>query len=409
MPQKTIDCFRLPREKEILLSLVMGNEGQTIPEGLSQDRFLALCKKERLLPLIAARLRRLPVEEQTPFQQLLAEQSSARLHAVEQMRILAFLMRDFAQSGIRALSLKGPMLAICLYGDPAMRYSRDLDILVDERDLQAACTRLEAMGFTEVVDKFHKTPKRRAAQERGGEEMHRVYIRGGICIELHWRLTFRYHVTFDALWERHIVRKLLGEDVCCLEPTDELIYLICHGAGHGFSRLRWLVDLYERLRAADTDLQSLYDRMAELKVESLLLETLMLLKLLPGFRFPEVKLPRFSMTGDGGQLVVNYDGALRESFRQSFRMLRALYPLLKMEGEARGMAERKYLRLLPTINKKKTPLGNLWALMQPCAADLERFDFPDRLYFLYYIVRPFYKLWRMTPFYRRGQGGKKNP
>ncbi|MBE6945544.1 MAG: hypothetical protein E7459_05595 [Ruminococcaceae bacterium] len=407
MPQKTIDCFSLPMEKQVLLSLAMGNEKRTIPDGLSQERFLALSKKERLLPLIAARIRRLPMAEQTPFQQLLAEQSSARLHAVEQMRILAFLMRDFARSGIQALSLKGPMLAISLYGDPAMRYSRDLDILVDERDLQNACARLEAMGFTEVVDKFHKTPKRRAVQERGGEEMHRVYIRGGICVELHWRLTFRYHQTFSSLWERHTVRKLLGEDVYCLNPTDELIYLICHGAGHGFSRLRWLVDLYERLGAADTDLQTLYDRMAELKVESLLLETLMLLKLLPGFRFPDVKLPRFSMTGDGGQLVVCYDASLRACFRHSFRMLRALHPLLLMEGEARGMAERKYLRLLPTINKKKTPLGNLWALMQPCAADLERFDFPDRLYFLYYIVRPVYKLWRMSPFYRRGQDGTK--
>jgi hypothetical protein len=33
-------------------------------------------------------------------------------------------------------------------------------------------------------------------------------------------------------------------------------------------------------------------------------------------------------------------------------------------------------------------------------AEFERFHFPDSLYFLYYIVRPFYKLWRCTPFYK---------
>lgn len=406
MPEKSVNRFALPGEKQYLLSLVMGDAAQAVPEGLNQERFLALVRKDRLMPLVAARLRAMPeqtLDRYPVFRQILAEQSSARVHVVEQLRLLAFLMRDFSGAGLRALSLKGPMLAVKLYGDPAMRYSRDLDILVSEEDLPRACARLETMGFVETIDNFHKTPKRRAAQSHGGEEMHRVYALGGICVELHWRLTFRYAQSFQELWARRSTRKLLGEEIFCLDPTDELIYLICHGAGHGFSRLRWLVDLYERLRAQDVDLALLYDRMREKGVEALLLETLMLLYLVPGFRFPEVQLPLFSMTLNGERLSLTYDHACRESFRQAFRLLDALYPLLLIDGEAKGMTERRYMQLLPTVNRKKTLLSYIWAAMQPCPADLARFDFPDHLYFLYYIVRPFYKLWRMTPFYRRGQ------
>lgn len=409
MPEKSVDCFSFPDTMSYLMSLVLETPALHVPTELDQERFLDMVRRNRLTPLVAARLRTVPermLADNPAFRQILADQAAAVSQALRQMRVLAFLMRDFSAAKIRALSLKGPMLAIKLYGDPTMRDSRDLDILVAPEDLTQACARLEAMGFTEMIDNFHKTPHRRAAQSHGGEEMHKVYILDGICVELHWRLTFRYAQDFESLWVRRCPRMLLGEAINCLEPTDELIYLICHGAGHGFSRLRWLMDLYECLRPQDTDLTALYERMRELGVAPLLLETLMLLYLMPGFQFPAISLAMFSMTPDGDGLHLVYDHSCRRSFHEAFRLLDALYPLLRIEQEAKGMTGRRYMQLLPTVNKRKTMLSYLWAVMQPCAADLARFDFPDQLYFLYYIVRPFYKLWRMTPFYRQDRGRK---
>src|SRR6267378_2647707 len=70
------------------------------------------------------------------------------------LRLTAELFRildRFTSEGIGALVVKGPVLAVQAYGDPAMRAYGDLDLLVRQRDIRRATELLSAAGFAAAV------------------------------------------------------------------------------------------------------------------------------------------------------------------------------------------------------------------------------------------------------------------
>ena len=193
---------------------------------------------------------------------------------------------------------------------------------------------------------------------------------------------------------------LLGQQVFCLGKTDNLIYLICHAAGHGYSRLRWLTDLYKLFTRSSINYTELYEEMKKKNAEVFLLETLLLLFLFPSFPMPNITNGFFTIRREGNQVYYTFDKAIESSALRAYQLTALLEPLVLVNHDPRGISERKYMYLLPVVGKKVTVLSYLYKLIQPKQAELERFHFPDSLYFLYYIVRPFYKLWRCTPFYK---------
>lgn len=81
-----------------------------------------------------------------------AMKSSQRLHALVQIGTA------LAGNGIRMLSMKGPLLSMELYGDPSLRTSRDLDVMVAEEDIQWASEVLTGLGYKQETGPFLKTP-----------------------------------------------------------------------------------------------------------------------------------------------------------------------------------------------------------------------------------------------------------
>lgn len=402
--EKIIDRYTLSPELTLMLSLALQAPAPAIPENLDPAKFETLVLKNRIEPLVADGIKRLPaeiVQQHAILQKLAEKQKSYTLLCMRQMQTLAGIVGVFAEKGIRVLSLKGPILAAELYGDPTRRFSRDLDLLVQEPDLAAASACLEALGYTEEITVFNKTPLRRRKLEKNGEEMHRVYTKDAICIELHWRLSFRLALAFDDLWERSRTKVLLGQAIHYLGECDNIAYLITHGAGHGYHRLRWLIDIYQWQKQTTSSWAEVYDYMAKQQVGMLLLETLLLLYTLSPFPMLPYESERFSLRRAEDKVILRYPEALQPVVQRAVTLTRAAYPMLSNDTDENGMAGRRYDRLLPTLGRKKTWLRSFAALWEPGRAELTWLDLPDPLYFLYYIIRPFYKLWRMTPFSRK--------
>ena len=403
MYEKKMKCFSLSPEMNLMISLAAGKFVSAPAENISWKHFEELVHKNRIEPLVAAGIKKMPqemVQQHSELQKLLRVKNSFTLFSMRQMQALAFIMSDFHANGIRALSVKGPLLAMTLYGSPELRYSRDLDILVSENDFLKACERLEINGFQEEITAMNKTPKRRRMLARHHEEIHRIYFNGDICIDLHWRISHRWEESFDDLWNRRSWKQLFGQPICCLGELDNLSYLICHAAGHVYLRLRWLFDLYILLNRSDLDYSALYKEMAEKGVQEMLFETLLLLYCCPGFDMPPIKNSLFSMRKEKGWVKTQYRKELDSDYENAVALTKAVWPLLLLdETEEQSLAVRKYRSMLPVRGKKQSHLDFLISFFQPGSVDMKRFDFPDSLYFMYYIVRPFYKLWRMTPFY----------
>lgn len=399
MPKKILDCYPVSKEMSYMFSLALRTPVPQLDESFDWDSFYAYTHKNRLETLCAAGAAKLP-QAPEPLHNLERCVSDLHQKTIQQIQLLSFLMSELQQAGIRVLSVKGPLLAADLYGNPALRHSNDLDLLVSETDYEAAKERLLAAGLTEHSGFHPHYNKDKQHQHAMGEDQHEIFVYNNLLVELHWRISFRYPVSFEELWDNREERMLLGQQVPCLGKTDNLIYLICHASGHGYSRLRWLIDLYKLFTNSSINYTELYEEMKKKQAEVFLLETLLVLYLFPSFPLPGISNSFFTIRREGSYVHFTFDKSIETPALRAYHLTELLEPLVLSNQNPRGIPERNYMHMLPVVGRKVTIFSYLFKLIQPKRAELERFHFPDSLYFLYYIVRPFYKLWRCTPLYK---------
>jgi hypothetical protein len=170
--------------------------------------------------------------------------------SLAQIAELTRLSQLFAPAGIRMLTLKGVVLSAQLEGNGGQRGARDLDLLIDPGQFAEAEAVLARAGYRSAEQGL--SPRQDAVYRRWFKDLQFVAPGSGIPVELHHRLTDDPAVIpcdFAALWrDREEVR--LGGAVFATLPRRHLaLYLCAHGAGHGWERLRWLVDLAMALAA----------------------------------------------------------------------------------------------------------------------------------------------------------------
>ena len=158
-----------------------------------------------------------------------------------QERLVAALdgaLASLNRAGIRAVALKGPVLAERLYGDPLLRRSVDLDLLVAERDLDTAVNTLQGAGFC---------PESHGAEVYFRQHHHHIHLRRGtLPLELHFRLFTGFGATVtseDFVSRAFQYQTKNGSPTWILRPEDEFFYLCVHCCQHRFRSLNWLYEL----------------------------------------------------------------------------------------------------------------------------------------------------------------------
>ncbi|MRH42716.1 Renal dipeptidase [Aquibacillus halophilus] len=209
--------------------------------------FINLVNHHRLYPLLYRKLKlvkkglipKFVIEyieqkyKQNTFQMLLL---SAEMEQISKL---------FNQGEIRSLFLKGPILAQELYGDVSLRTSSDLDILIPINKLENAERLLENLGYEK--DDYIQT----VLNDWKWRHHHVTYIHPEkrLKLEIHWRLNPgpSKEPSFEQLWERKTRSSLISYPVYLLGKEDLFLLLVSHGARHGWSRLRWLLDISQLL------------------------------------------------------------------------------------------------------------------------------------------------------------------
>lgn len=386
-----LNHWELSPELQLLLDIVLRKKPE-IPEGLDWDAFEAALRQHRLQPLLirglrgmdAAEVDRIPVLKQYRGQQgRYATESFQRLQAIAEAN------QALSDAGIRMISMKGPMLAMELYGDPSLRTSRDLDVMVPKEELDRAGEILVGLGYEPEDNPFHKTPLRRKYYCIINPEKHMVYQRGDICLELHWRENAQTEEDFDALWERREERLIMGKQIAVLGADDRYPALIIHAAEHGFHRLRWLLDLYELQKKPDFRWERVYRQLSEQNLGELLLETLIVLyrMALPGLA--DIAFDGVRLTTEEGGICLQLEDPLSGEGRRALALSEAAYPLWRKEALWGDPRQREYDRLLPVSLIHKTPLQMLLLACGPSVFELKLVDLPDWLFWLYFFIRPF--------------------
>ena len=392
-----LNHWNMSPELALLVDIVL-RKNPEIPEGLDWDGFEAALRQHRLQPLLIRGLRAMDADvvEQTPdLKKYRGQQNKYTNESIQRLQALAQVSAALADKGIRMLSMKGPLLSMELYGDPSLRTSRDLDVMVPEEDLDRAGEILMELGYEPEVNPFHKTPLRRKFYGVVDLEKHMVYQKENICLELHWKGSAQAEENFDVQWEKREEQLILGKRIAVLGMDDRYPALIVHAAEHGFHRLRWLLDLYELQKKPAFSWEKVYRQLKAQDLGELLLETVIVMyrMALPGLK---------DVAFDGVSVRIGKDGIcleladeLREAGRRALALSEAAYPLWQGEYASWGDPRQKeYDRLLPVSLIGKTPMQKLLLACGPSRHELELIDLPDWLFWMYFLIRPVAWFWR---------------
>ncbi|MEI2463282.1 nucleotidyltransferase domain-containing protein [Niallia taxi] len=209
---------------------------------INWETFVQLALHHRVFPILYIKLNELkhfsiPESVMVVFQKKYQHNVFSMLQLTSEMEKLGNL---FNKNDISALFLKGPILADNIYGDISLRTSKDLDILISPTDIQSTEELLLSCGYVKEEEKS-------ILNEDRWRTHHSVFYHSNFnfSVEIHWRLNDKpdKEPTFSALWERRRTSNLTGQPINILGEEDLFLYLISHGARHGWFRLRWLLDI----------------------------------------------------------------------------------------------------------------------------------------------------------------------
>jgi len=168
---------------------------------------------------------------------------------VRRFHRLEGVLRCLADEGIDVILLKGAALAEAVYGNLALRPMCDFDLLVRERDVDAALCVLSRLGYERPYGEFHpgfiRAFNNQVMVRKTDDEEARP-------IEIHWRLIsplyYQRAIPTDWLWQTAQLERLGDVPVRILSPEAQVLHLCGHLLQHGGcgrANLRQLYDLAE--------------------------------------------------------------------------------------------------------------------------------------------------------------------
>jgi len=256
---------------------IFGNAEPLPPRAESWEEIAAAAERHGVAVLLDRALRAAGTAGAGAVHALAREQTRHSLILVQQLRRI---VDTVDARGIAILPVKGPVLAMLAYGDPASRgASGDLDFCVRKCDFAAALAAIETIGHT------------RHADDESDAEAHLFPARPGTIVELHTELAasiWTPPLDLEAVLQRSTVRPMFGGPIRLCAAEDLLLYLALHAATHLWRRLLWIADVAALLRASPSfDWEALLARAAEIEATQRLAVTLLLASRHVGAPVPE--------------------------------------------------------------------------------------------------------------------------
>jgi hypothetical protein len=229
-----LDSCSLPRDPAKISALVA-----VIRDA---DSFICLAEAHGVLGHFTAGLAGIPgFQIPSPFLDSLRVHQ--RAHLLSNLAMTAELFRVlelFRQSEIECVVVKGPVLSLRAYGEPAVRQYADLDLLLRQKDIPRAAEILVDTGYDSRISaeaiRSRKIPGEYRFRGQGTE----------IILELHTERTLRYFplpLPIEKYFQSKTSLSLDGRPVPALSAEHEFVLISVHGATHFWERLMWICDV----------------------------------------------------------------------------------------------------------------------------------------------------------------------
>ncbi len=285
------------------------------------------------------------------------------------------IARELTQQAIEHCFVKGTLLNVQVYGGLNTRPCKDIDIWVNPTTYTHAVTALESLGYEKQWPKYALTGFKAAWYMRHKHDMAFYHPQHKVQVELHFRLSYP-GLPFFPLQDiplQHIT--LFNTPVLAPENNVHVLYLMIHGATHGFIRLRWLHDIALFIHTQQCDLNHVYDLAKKIKCEHVVEQVLLLIH-----AFFNIEQPTMA------RLIKNPS-------KRSIRLARMATAFITGDYEMSDGLKNirlffKYRVYLATLAVKGQTLRTIWGDLFKIDVLFNALTLPTALSFLYYLIYP---------------------
>jgi hypothetical protein len=302
--------------------------------------------------------------------------------ATEGVRI-SNILKD---AGISSILLKGPFLSLQIYGDTAMRPSRDVDILVLPENIEMVNDILLSQGYRKVYPDFTLSKKQNEFYKKHKNQFAYRNVENGCLVELHWRLFGQkslFPIPTGQVFAESQELIMGGKPIRVLSKNHLIEYLCLHGALHQWFRLHWLRDIAQLLSDETVNPSEIIESAKRNGNDRPVEQAIILANMF--FGSPSNIKPNRIVASIVNESITA--AVSDESRSLSRKISRLRVPFYKM-------------RLKSSINHKLSS----WTVLQPNFNDWKILKLPDSLFFLYFFLRPF--IWFYSAYLKQTQNPK---
>lgn len=376
MSSKTKYKSSLSDEIRMFGDLLSDDQNSSLIEKFIQwnpDRLLHLLKTHRLYPvfykLFGPDLKNGKAWEafSLSLKKLVQGNNLQMLHKTS---VLVKVTEAFDKENIPLISLKGPVLAKLLHGDLAGKASIDLDIFIREDQFEHAVKLLCSLGFQPLKFSGELNQPQRQYLLNHFHHLGFYHPEEKVPLELHWHLNTNKYLLkfkFDDLYARSVSIPVGGQLVRIFSPSDLAIFLMVHGSYHAWARLDWLFEFSLALRKYSGSFREIEEECKKRGLDRLFSFSTRLSNLVFQTDFPEKEM----------------EGKENELFRFCIRALN------QSQLQFTGTRDRlRYKFYLSGFKRSFRYKAQVWLAMRTNPPDWQTIRLPERLFFLYYFLRP---------------------
>jgi hypothetical protein len=276
-----------------------------LPGVVDWNRFIGLCEWHNVVPLVYRALPgactgAIPAAVMERLRGLCHNNTARALFLASE---LSRILNALESWGVPAYPFKGPALSVMLYGDPARRQSKDLDILVPKGKVRTAIDCLDTLGYGARAS---LAGARLAAHRRTEYELQFFRRDGKLGVELQWAVVpgfFGFDHEKLGIWSILEERCWSGLPFSVLPPEETLLMLCVHGAKHLWCKLGWIADVASLFESpTPPDLSRTFELAGRSDTTRLLSLALLLAERLAGARLPQIVSARIDSDLMAGSL-----------------------------------------------------------------------------------------------------------
>jgi hypothetical protein len=347
--------------------------------GLNWDDILSLVQRHDIAGQFCMVMGKLgwPNVPQETSERLKNDRTAQAARTLGQVAELARVGANFTEAGVALIPLKGVTLSQQLYGNPCIRNSCDLDILVKSEDVSRCDKLLTRLGYRHALG-IHTMNER---QQRHIIETtyHHEYVNDarGICIELHWRSNRWTKEQVTALWTSSEPFPWLNCGLRRLSPEMTLLFLMDHGARHCWTSLKWLSDVAMLVdKLSEEGWNSLLRQALFFDLQRVVAQTATLLQWFYAINVPQ-RIHEHAKADAIVRTIAKHAASRLLAAHNSGSFLEKKFP---------GIS----LALLVKKLKPATPLPALLGGSLITYDDFKDHPLPENLFWLYAFMRPFF-------------------